>query len=438
MLGALAMGLLGSVSLFIIDPRAKHVDWSGGAAFELRGGLAPLFPGDTSEPALRLTVAPFAVFAYEDRVRGRELSLEYAPQIYMRISERYFATSQVRRPLFFHQLRARYAGELSRRLSWQGAAGASIGELDYSLQAAQLGVDLTAVDGAAVDGGQQGALLEQPVVQTAGVSASVGLTGQLSRLHTLTLQPSVTVQRLLPGSSLGTTPLVFDQTSADLTLSHGWVASRIDTLTSSVVGGYADFGTNGAQAYTSLDVAWRRRLRPRLDGQLRGGGFFTVQVEGTSPRGTPALPLLDVLLVGRVLERSRLRIITDVNVGTQAYFDPVQGSVLPLGGGGLSLRFVMPPDLTAGIEGSFYTPPLPPTQADIDEAATPAIARTTLSLRTPVSYQIDRNYAVEAGTIVTARGPHLGVEGVERFPQTEFWLYVAFRLGYTTSRRTSE
>jgi hypothetical protein len=233
--------------------------------------------------------------------------------------------------------------------------------------------------------------------------------------------------------------LTFEQTSADLLLSHAWVASRVDTLTSGVVGGYADFGTRGAQAYASADVAWQRRLRPRLDSELSGGAFITVQARGSSGQGVPALPLVQYLLAGRLLERARLRIVSDVNVGTRAYFDPVQGSVLPLGGGGFSLDFVVPPDLTAGLEASFYTPPLPATAADEAEAANIASARTSLGVRTPVRYQLDRHREVEAGTILTARGPHLGVQGpAGRFPQTEFWVYVAFRISYTTSRRSSD
>lgn len=432
----LAHGLLGL--LFAIDPRARHVDWSGGAAVELRGGGSPVFPGEPIEPALRITIAPTASMLYEDRVRGRQISLEYSPQIYTRISEDYYRLSTVRRPLTFHQLRARYAGDLDRRWSWSGAAGASIGELDYSLQATQLGASPSTDAGAGTEG-QQGALLDSPVILTGGFSGAVGLTGRLTPLHSITFQPSVTLQRLLselpPDPTTGAAGLTFQQTSADLSVSHGWVASRVDTLTSSLTGGYADFGVNGAQAYASLDAAWRRRLRPRLDSQLTGGAFFTVQLQGRSERGVPALPLVDYQLVGRLLERSRLRIVGDVNVGTQAYFDPVQGSVLPLAGGGVSLDFVMPPDLTAGLEASFYTPPTAPDAADEAEAANAASARTTLTVRTPVTYQIDRHHAVEVGTMLTARGPHLGVEGpAGRFSQLEAWLYVTYRLSYTTAR----
>lgn len=419
----------------MVDPWAKNVDWSGGAAFEVRGGVAPLRPGDDPEPALRLTVAPNARFVYQDRVRGRELSLEYAPQLYGRISRDYCEISRCERPLQFHQLRARYAGDLNRRWSWSGAAGGSAGELDYSLQSSQLGSDQTADDGAVGSSGQQGTLLGDPVIWTGGFSASMGLTGQLTRLHSITMEPSVTVQRLLSTVSSSSGTATFDQTSADLSVSHAGVISRVDTITSRLLGGYADFGANGTQAFGSATAAWRRRLRPRLDSELSGGAFVTVQVEGSSERGVPVMPLVDYILVGRLLERARLRIISDVNVGTQAYFDPVEGSVLPLGGGGVSLDFVLPPDLTAGISASFYTPSVPPTATDQAEAASPASVRTTLTVRTPVSYQIDRNRAVEAGTIFTARGPHLGVTASSgRFPQTEFWLYVAFHLDYTTAR----
>lgn len=419
----------------MVDPWAKNVDWSGGAAFELRGGSAPPVPGEVSEPALRLSISPVARFIYQDRVRGRELSIEYTPQVYMRFSQRYCALVDCRAPLQLHQLRVRYGGDLNRRWSWSGTAGGNLTQSDYSQQSAQLGSDQTPDAGAVGSSGQQGTLLDQPVIWTGGVSASVGLTRRLTRLQSLTVQPSATVQRLLSDVSTSSgAALVFDQTSADLSLAHAWVVSRIDTLTSTGLSGYAAFA-NGAQAYASATTAWRRRLRPRLDSELTGGAFFTVQLTGQSDGGTPVLPLGDYLLTGRLLERARLRLVGDVNVGTQAYFDPVQGSVLPLGGGGASIEFEIPPDLTAGLSASFYTPPLPATPADETEAANAASARITLTIRTPVTYQLDRHRMLEAGTMLTARGPHLGTTAPNgRFPQTEFWLYVAFRLDYTTAR----
>ena len=102
LLGPLAMGLV-----LMVDPWAKNVDFSGGAAFELRGGLAPPQPSQPSEPTLWLSVAPRAMVTYSDRIRGRQLSLEYSPQAFLRVSEGYYAATDVRRLRAFLQLCAK-------------------------------------------------------------------------------------------------------------------------------------------------------------------------------------------------------------------------------------------------------------------------------------------------------------------------------------------
>lgn len=452
--------------VLMVDPWAKHVDFSGGAAFELRGGLAPAQPSAPSVPTLRLTLAPQGTMIYRDRVRGRLVSLDYSPRFVLSVFEGKSQLSAVPyRPLQFHRATLRYAGDLSRRWSWSGSAGGSIGEQDYSLQSGGLVQGDGTADPTAPT---QGTLVDDPIITTGGFSAGVGLTARVTPLHSLSIRPSVTVQRLLsdPPSSGGGV-VSFDQTSAALELSHAWFASRVDTVGSRISGGYADFGrTNGSQAFGSGDLVWSRRLRPRLDGQLLGGVFVTQQVRARqaqsaqSPsraRALPLMPIVNVGLTGRLLERRRIRIATTINAGSQAYFDPVQGSVLPLTGGGASFDFVMPPDLTVGLATTFYTPPTRPTDFEYRNADDPSTARTTLTVRTPVSYTIDRNLSVELGTIVNARGPNLRtglprvdlvpapetIDGIDlediefapwRFTQTEFWLYVSFRMSYTTQR----
>jgi hypothetical protein len=452
--------------ILMVDPWAKHVDFSGGAAFELRGGSAPPAPGLSSVPTLRATIAPEGTMTYRDRVRGRSVSLDYAPQLVMSVFEGKRDVTQLNpyRPLQFHRATLRFSGELSRRSSWQGSAAGSIGEQDYSLQSGGLVQGDGTTDPTAPT---QGSLLDEPIITTGGVSAGVGLTARVTPLHSLGIRPSVTVQRLLsdPPSTGGV--VSFDQTSGALELSHAWLASRVDTVGSRVSGGYADFGpVNGSQAFGSADVVWNRRLRPRLDGQLLGGLFVTQQVRAReieselSPsraRTLPVMPVVNVGLSGRLLQRSRVRLSTDVNAGSQAYFDPVEGSVLPLTGGGASFDVSVPPDLTVGLAATFYTPPTRPTDFEYRYAYQPATARTTLTVRTPVTYTIDRNRSIEVGAIVNARGPNLRtgiprvdlvpapetIDGIDledivfdpwRFTQTEVWLYVAFRLDYTTQR----
>lgn len=449
--------------VLMVDPWAKNVDFSGGAAIELRGGLAPPQPSLGAVPTLRLTVAPQAQMTYRDRTRGRQLSLDYSPSAVLSVFEGKTRLSTVPyRPLQFHRATLRYAGDLSRRWSWSGSAGGSIGEQDYSLQSGGLVQGDGTSDPTAPT---QGTLVDQPIITTGGFSAGVGLNARVTPLHTLSMRPSVTVQRLLSEPpSTGSGVVTFDQTSAALELSHAWFASRIDTVSSRVSGGYADFGSNGSQAFGSGDLAWNRRLRPRLDAQALGGVFVTRQLtantslqSASAARGLPLMPIVNLGLSGRLLQRSRVRLSTSINAGSQAYFDPVQGSVLPLTGGGATFNVSLPPDLNLGLSTTFYTPPTSPTDFEYRNADDPSTARTTLTVRTPVSYTFDRNLSLEVGTIVNARGPNLrtgipqvpatesretldtiDLEDIEfdawRFTQTEFWLYVSFRMSYTTQR----
>lgn len=452
--------------VLMVDPRARNVEFSGGAAFELRGGLAPPAPSLPSVATLRLTIEPQGSMVYEDRVRGRQVSFVYAPQLVLSVFEgKRDVTPFPYRPLQFHRATLRYAGDLTRRWSWQGSAAGSVGEQDYSLQSGGLVQGDGTLDPTAP---AQGALLDDPIITTGGFSASLGLTARLTPTHSLSIRPSVTVQRLLsdPPDAAGGI-LSFDQTSGALELGHAWFASRVDTVGTRVSAGYADFGpVNGSQAFGSGDVTWSRRLRPRLDGQLLGGVFVTEQVRArelgaaqspSRPRTLPVMPIVNVGLSGRLLERSRVRLTTTVNVGSQAYFDPVQGAVLPLTGGGASFDVFMPPDLRVGLATTFYTPPTRPTDFELRNAGDPATARTALTVRTPVTYTIDRTMAVEVGTIVNARGPNVrtGIPRVDRIPppetidaidlqdiefepwrftQTEFWVYVSFSMLYGTRR----
>lgn len=422
--------------VLLIDPHARHVEWSGGVAVSLRGGYAPLIPGQVSEPALRLSINPTAAMLYEDRVRRRRLQLDYSPLIYLRASRQYYERSQVRRPLLFHSLRTSYGADISPILRWQAAVGGTLGESDYSLQASQLGTDPSTDDGSS-PGGLQGSLLDQPVVRTGALVGGVSLVATPHPLHALTVGPSFAVRRLLsdvPAES-GAAGLTFDQTSGDLALGHRYAASAVDSLSTTVLGGYADFGVNGSQAYSSAGTSWRRRLRPWLDSEVTAGAFVTIQVrprEGNTPVpvGLPVLPTVDYLLAGRVLQRRLLRISTNVNVGTRAYFDPVQGSVLPLAGGGGRVDFEFPPDVAFGVSANFYTPPTPPGEL---EANTAGAGRTTLTVQAPVTIRLGPRYSMEVGALFTGRGPHLSqVDVAGAFPQTEYWLYVSFNAFFTS------
>lgn len=427
--------------ILMIDPWAKTVDFSGGVAFDLRGGIAPLQAGQPSEPTVRISISPTFVLTYRDRGRSREARLEYTPQAYYRLSQRYLEVSNVRRPLFFHQIRARYGSSLSPRWSWQGVGGATIGEADFSLQTSALGSGNQGDDPAGDPSNPgQPATAESPIVTTGGFTAGGGLTGRLTPLHSITIAPSVSIQRLLSGSEAAS-GFTYNQTSGDLSIAHGGTISQVDTITTTATGGYADFSTNGAQAYAAANVAWRRRLDTQLTSGLSGGVFFTQQVRspqnnavGGTALGLPLLPTINYSLSGAIHQRARLRITANINAGTQAYFDAVQGSVLPLAGGGFAFNFFLPPDINVGASASLYTPPTAPPEVEVNN---PAAGRSSLNIGVPFSYRIDRNLSMESGFTFTGRGPHFSqIDAGGAFPVREYWLYTALRFSFagTTGR----
>ena len=75
---------------------------------------------------MRVTVTPQATMTYRDRVRGRQLSFDLAPQMfYSLFPDKREISDLPARPLFFGQATLGYSGELTSRWSWQGSGGAS-------------------------------------------------------------------------------------------------------------------------------------------------------------------------------------------------------------------------------------------------------------------------------------------------------------------------
>ncbi len=407
------------------DPGAKAVDVLGGGVVQVQAGRAPLRPDADPVGSVATTLTPNVELLYRDRARGGTFSLGYAP----RVLYRWPNIAGLRRPLLLHQATMTYGARVSRLWDFAGRASASVGEVDYT--AAQT-----------VFGDSQGTLPSLEVIQYLQTRAGVVFEGRLSRRQTLGIivdggyaaplgddgvpDDMATLVPTLPRSYLGT-----------LGISHAYDLTPVDVLTSSIGGTFIDFDARGAQTTESASVRWNRRITSRLESRV-GLGAYAVQVvreptTGLQPSDSvPVLPTADAGLNGRLYQRARVRLTGDAGASLQAYFDQVTGEVLPRAGGALGLTAFFPPSWTAGASVNFYTlataQPRDFEGLSVDPSLT---GDTVVSARTPVSYRIDERFAVEFGTIVSARAPHVRTADFA-FRQLETWVYFAFRVQFST------
>jgi hypothetical protein len=412
--------------MLLADPRAHVVDVEGGAVVQMQGGRAPVTPGTEPVASFATILTPNGRLLVRNRWRASAFSLEYAPRFLLRWPN----LAGLRRPLVLHQALLGWAAAMSERWDLSVAGRADVGEIDYT--ASQI-----------VFGDMQGALPETQVIQFAQTSGSLAFTGRLAPRHSLAIAPMVTYSAPLreqPDASdpnVAVTSLLPTTLNTSLGLAHGWVAAPRDTLTTTVSGGYVDFYERGAQATGTAELAWRRRLTRRLDSTLAAGAFAAEAVREPNAgielqQTSPIFPTGRAMLVGRVYNRARVRLTTELSVASLAYYDTISGQIVPNAGTTLGLTAFLVPRWTIGARGSFYTVTTrEPREFEGTDAVN--IADTIVTAQTPVSYLIDDNLMVEFGTLFSARGPHLRTPGW-RLQQLAAWAYVAFRFQFSTTR----
>lgn len=410
----------------LVDPRAHVVDVEGGAVVRLQAGRAPRTPGEEPVPSFATVITPNGRLLVRSRWHASAFSLEYSPRLLFRWPN----LAGLKRPLLLHQITAGWVAAMTERWDVSVGGRADVGEIDYT--AAQI-----------VFGDMQGALPEAQVIQFVQTSGTMAFQGWITPRHSLGIAPIVTYSAPLtesPSSSdpnVAVTSLLPTTLNTSLGLSHGYMATPRDTVTTSVSGGYVDFHERGAQATGTAELAYRRRITRRLDGTLAGGAFVAEPVREPDAdidfeQRSPILPTGRATLLGRVLNQARLRLTADLSVASLAYYDNISGQIVPTAGTALGLTAFLPPRWTMGVRGTFYTVTTrePRRFGDTDPVN---IADTIVTAQTPVSYLIDDNLMLEFGTLFSARGPHLRTPGW-RLQQLSIWAYVAFRFQFSTTR----
>jgi len=418
--------------VLLADPRAKTVDVSGGGTTELRGGRAPINPGDDPEPSVLYLLQPIGRLHFSARARAQGVVLTYSPRVMYRSPN----PAGLNRPLLLHQATAAYSRRLSQIWTSNAFAGADVGELDYT--SAQN-----------LFGEQQGSLPDADITKYASTTAGLGFVGRIHPVQQLTIAPSVDYRTPYGESAVEPDPddenaletLLPRQVGANLNLRHAYDVAPVDTLIAEVAIQYVDFSERGAQAIGVGTYGWTRQLSRRLASTVRAGTFATVETRAPDGiertfTGSPVQPLVAAELDGRLYNRAPLRISGSFGFSNAAFVDSVTGEVVPRVGAFSRLSFFMPPKWTVGLEVNFTTvatrEPRDFSLGGDDGIADPAAQQeTALSWRTPVSVAFRDNYAVEFGTIWSVRGPHVRAGGFQ-FRQLESWLYVAFSFDYAT------
>lgn len=417
---------------FAADPAASRVDVSGGAAIELRGGLAPPSPEDDAVPSVLVILTPDVDMEVESR-RGSLLNLGYTP----RVQYRYPNRIDLNRPLLLHQGYATLSQQVDPRWIVGVFLGGSVGEVDYNSAPELVGDGAVAPNVARPDA---------TVLDIAAGSAGLSAEGRLTRRHSLGLQAGVVYRTPLgvpeadDADAQLTTAGIPEQLSVNASVSLDTRLSPVDAVEVEVTPGYYDYNAGTTRFITTQAVAlWRHNIRPSLQSTVGAGAMGSAGFGDTEPGGLPVLPVVLASVTGGVVRSASHSVDVGVTAGLTPYFDRVQVDLSPRATLNTTVLLSLPPRWSVrGLVGAVTnatSEPRDPRQ-NRDGSAQP-ITESQFRIATPVTYQISEQQQFEFGLLMTARAPHLASDDFT-FGQSEAWFYVAYRIGAGTARGGQE
>ncbi len=430
LLTGLAPTLLATV--LAIDPSGRSADVSGGALVELRGGWAPVLPGQPQEPSMLFVLQPNVALRVRDRRRGVFL-IGGSPRMLMRIPN----PLQIQRPLFLGIMNASYNVALTRRWDFGVRGYSVVGELDYTSNALVLGP-------------VQGTPPSNEVTKYAVVDFAMPFTGRITRRHRLGITPSAGYRTPF-GPSLDPITLPDGRVvqplpkfvTANLGVADQYTATRRDMVETQVRLGTVDFDPGVVFLEAEGRLGWDRTIAPAVVGHI-DAGVLTAQIvarqDDRSDAQSRTLPVGTASLFGELVRKAHVRLDGTIGAAYIAYFDPILARLEPRAGGFVQLAVRMPPRWRIGMRASAYTAANRGPRED--PAAMPGAPRidpdeSFFAFDVPVTYRIDENMAAEIGAIVTTRSPHFRSDQFE-LHNTEVWGYVAFRFAMGTARGARE
>ncbi len=421
-----------AVLWFAADPAASRVDVSGGAAIELRGGIAPPSPQEDSAPSVLIILTPDVDMEFASR-RGTLFNLGYTP----RVQYRYPNRIDVNRPLLLHQGYAILRQQVDPRWVLGMTLGGSVGEVDYNSAPEIVG------DGSDAPNVNPGSV---SVLEIAAASAGLTAEGRLTRRHTLGLQTNVVYRTPLgvPEVSEENTQLsssgIPEQLNVSASVSLDTRVSAVDAVEVEVTPGYFDYNSAATQFVTAQAVAqWRRDIRPSLQSTVGAGVFGSAGIGDTQTDDAPVLPVALASVTGGLVRSASRSVDATLSAGLTPYFDRVQVDLSPRATINGSVQLSLPPrwtvrGLVGAVTNATRDPRDPRQNAD---GTTQPITESQFRVAAPVTYQISDEQQFEFGLLMTARAPHFASETFS-LGQSEAWLYVAYRIGAGTARGGQE
>jgi hypothetical protein len=407
----MALGVVSAALLFF-----AAVDADVGAVVEVRGGRAPIVPGEDPQAAALSVVTP--AVGLEFTARDGVLRFQYAP----RLSWVYSRNVDGSKPFVLH------TGDASATLRPGGGAvitaraSAETGEADYTALVQVLGRTQGALPqqltGFTVVGGtlayaqpvargwqlemQFDAVYREPILKMADPAAPppvpVGPAENISKQRELAFTPGVSY-------AVSPTDTVWFRTA----LTHAAVSNGLRVVS------------------VAPQASWRHFLS-RTDF-LRGtlGFAYAPQVGGPpSADNTTLSPIADFIWTARLYAARGITVTNTAAAGMTWYLDPVIASSSTRGMVGYSVLVLLPREWSIGGEALFATSlrktPLP---GEPDE--------TIISGALPARYRISRNSFVEFGGRISDRAPHFNAAKFE-FHQLELWAYAMVGGTFGTKR----
>jgi hypothetical protein len=343
-------------------------------------GSAPVDPQtDEAETTFATELRPGALLRI-DTARST-LTLRFDPRIYHRTPN--LAGSD--RPLVLYQGGAAYGRDLSPRLRWTTAAGASYGEVDYT--SPQLAF-------ASPIAGE----IETPVVKRITLDASTGLTAQLSRRQGLEANASVSHLEST-GVESGAEASFPTTTTYALLVAHAYALDELSTLSFPVQPRYFVVDPGPDWISGAVGVAYRRQLTPRanLNGLL---GVVLTKVDGEE---TNVYPNALLSYTNIIIERPNANLTNQLEAVLDATLDPTTGNVRPTLGLHASLRSYLGNKWLVDFQAAGDTT----TSAGNNGQGTDGERETLLSASTAVGYRLMNEVRLDGGVRWSTRATNL-------------------------------
>lgn len=369
---------------------AVSTDIAAGARAETMVGSAPVVPSEPARASFAAELIPVAGVELEDH-RFRVV-IRYNPRLFLRRPN----VLGLDRPVFLHRASADERLRVSRTVTFRSNLTGSIGEVDY-------------VGLAGVLSRTQLAQINQSVIRLYEIDQRIGLDLRMTRRTTLLLDGFVGKG----GAPDISSSLFPTHTRAGAGPTLRYLLTRRDQLRLPTSIEYHRI--NVAQlASETAELDWEHNISRRTRTTLAGGAVVSEYVD--SRQGSTVFPLASASVDHGLVTHRDNRLEGRVSVGVRPVLNLLFAEYRTLAYTDGSVAFRSPPHWTAALRASFYTAatttPLPSNEPE-----------SFFSAEAPITYTVDRNWAVEVGARSFFLSPHLK-NGFDVM-QLQLWGYAA-------------